>query len=390
MANEKDSVKTEINGFTALFDEISSGETIKDTEDIHDMSKGKEGDWMQNHFNPDEDVDGDQDSTESKDSEEDDDDDDTVESKTNIQSKESKVDSKTTKSDTKEIESNDDNDDEGELVEPFFDLFSQELGWDVDDESKPKSIKDLVDYMKNIVEVNSKPAFATDEIAELNDFVKNGGKLEQYYEIVNANGVNLDEVNLESEQDQRNVVRELLSAKGYKKERIDRMVERYETAETLKDEAEDAIEELRDLRETEKERLLEEQRNSYEQSLNEQQAFYGTVEQTIKELDNVRGISISQKDRQELLEYIFKPESDGKTRYQKDYMKSHRNLIESAFFTMKGDKLIKTVEQKATNDAIKNLKDKLKSKKITRSSTSTNYDETSNVWDLISGQLQKP
>lgn len=71
-------------------------------------------------------------------------------------------------------------------------------------------------------------------------------------------------------------------------------------------------------------------------------------------------------------------------------MKSHRNLIESAFFTMKGDKLIKAVEQKATSDAVKNLKDKLRSKKVTRSSTSTNFDEARSVWDLVGGQLQKP
>lgn len=389
MAKEKDSTTTEINGFTALFDEIAPSEAIRDTEDVHDMTKAKEGDWMNNHFNPDEDDDTEEVNSNQEDND-DEDDDDYNDNNIDNKSKESKVESKSIKETKEESNSNDTSDDEGELVEPFFDLFSQELGWDVEDETKPKSIKELVDYMKNIVEVNSKPSFASTEIADLNDFVKNGGKLEQYYEIVNANGLNLDEVDIESEQDQRNVVRELLSAKGYKKERIDRMVERYETAETLKDEAEDAIEELRELREIEKERLLEEQRNSYEQSLNEQQEFYSTVEQTIKELDNVRGISINQKDRQELLEYIFKPESDGKTKYQKDYMKSHRNLIESAFFTMKGDKLIKTVEQKATNDAIKNLKDKLKSKKITRSSTSTNYDEASNIWDLVSGQLQKP
>ena len=392
MAKEKDSVTTEINGFTALFEGISPGETTRDTEDIHDMSKGREGDWMNSRFNPDEDVDDDDADVNTRSVEDDDDDDDDKDEpvvKTKTQTSKREVEEDKT-DDTDKGGDVDELDEEGELVEPFFDLFSQELGWETDDESKPKSIKDLVEYMKNIVDVNSKPKFANDEVAELNEFVKNGGSIDRYYEVVNANGINLEEVDLESERDQRDVVRELLSAKGYKKERIDRMVERYETAETLRDEAEDAIEELRELRENEKERLLEDQRNQKQQEAEQQQAFFTTVENEIKAINDVRGITISNKDKQELLEYIFKPESDGRTRYQKEYMKSHRNLIESAFFTMKGDKLIKAVEQKATSDAVKNLKDKLRSKKVTRSSTSTNFDEARSVWDLVGGQLQKP
>lgn len=388
MAKEKDSVETEINGFTALFEGISPGETTRETEDVHDMSKGREGEWMNRGFNPDEELDDDtSNNTVDNDDDDDDDDDTTDESKVvpEISKRTKEVETPTKKDDVSNVE-----DEEGELVEPFFDLFTQELGWETEEDDKPKSIKDLVEYMKNVVEVNSSPKFASDEIASLNEYVKNGGNIDTYYEVVNTNGINLETVNLESERDQRDVVREVLAEKGYKKERIERMLERYETAETLRDEAEDAVEELRELRETKKERLLEEQANAKQQETEQQQAFFTTVENSIKDLNDVRGITISNKDKQELLEYIFKPESDGRTRYQKEYMKSHRNLIESAFFTMKGDKLVKAVEQKATSDAVRNLKDKLRSKKVTRSSTSTNFDEARSVWDLVGGQLQKP
>lgn len=71
-----------------------------------------------------------------------------------------------------------------------------------------------------------------------------------------------------------------------------------------------------------------------------QQKFFDDVVGEIKSLDNIRGIKIPAKDKKELLAYIFKADASGKTQYQKDYSKSVKNLIESAYFTMRGDTLL--------------------------------------------------
>lgn len=63
-------------------------------------------------------------------------------------------------------------------------------------------------------------------------------------------------------------------------------------------------------------------------------------------MDSIYGIDIPEKDKKALLEYIFKPDADGITRYQKDYAKSLKNLITSAYFTMKGDTLIDIAKKK--------------------------------------------
>ena len=77
----------------------------------------------------------------------------------------------------------------------------------------------------------------------------------------------------------------------------------------------------------------------------------------IKDLKNIRGISIPEKDKRELIDYIFKPGADGKTKYQSDYIKGGvKNLIESAYFTKNADKLIQAAKREGNNSAIDKFK----------------------------------
>lgn len=76
-------------------------------------------------------------------------------------------------------------------------------------------------------------------------------------------------------------------------------------------------------------------------------------------MDSIYGIDIPEKDKRALLEYIFKPDANGVTKYQKDYAKSLKNLITSAYFTMKGDSLIDVAKKKGKKDAIDSFKSSL-------------------------------
>ena len=108
-------------------------------------------------------------------------------------------------------------------------------------------------------------------------------------------------------------------------------------------------------------------------------------------MDSIYGIDIPEKDKKALLEYIFKPDADGITRYQKDYAKSLKNLITSAYFTMKGDALIDIAKKKGKKDAIDNFKNTLSrnsgvSKKSKRQVI--NNDSNSSIWDAFARQLR--
>lgn len=287
----------------------------------------------------------------------------------------------------------DEDTDEAELITPFVDLFSQELGWEMDDEEKPKTIADLVSYMNEIIETNSKPSFASEEVEELNKFIAEGGNVKSYFEHLYGDGIDVESIDLSNESNQKRVVKENLKLRGYTEERINKLVERYEDAGTLEDEAEDALDLIKEHKAKTKEQLLKEQEKINQAQKNQQLKFVKDVQDTVKGINSIRGIPISLKEKQALLDYVFKPGSDGRTSYQRDYEKNHLNLIESAYFTMKGDALLKKIETKATADAAKTLKEKLKPKSTTKPGKNTRdmeADDSLSILDLAASHLHKP
>ena len=134
------------------------------------------------------------------------------------------------------------------------------------------------------------------------------------------------------------------------------------------------------------------QGNAQQEMRKQQQKFYLDVQTTVGQLDSIRGIPVSAKEKKELLDYVFKPEADGRTKYQKDYAKNYKNLIESAYFTMRGDSLLSKVANKATSQAARKLQEKLASKgKRTKSSGNVvGNQNTLSAWDAVSSQLRRP
>jgi len=241
----------------------------------------------------------------------------------------------------------------------------EEIGIEFSNDIKIESIGDLVQYLDTIVEEASKPKFANDEMAKLNSFIEEGGKLEDYIKIGPAE-LDLETIDLENENNQKQVVRELLQAKGYSEERIKKTLIRYEDAGVLEDEAQDAVELLKDYKEKDKQKLLDDTKKTKQLQLEQQQKFVSNVQEIVNDMDSIRGIKISSGEKKELLDYIFRPGADGMTQYQKDYASDIKNLIESAYFTKKGDALIERAQKKASSEANRQLHQKLKANKQKR------------------------
>ena len=319
---------------------------------------------------------------------------------TNEPSKTKKSSKKTTKTDKdndtvdeKGEEDNIDSDDgttSEELIVNFFDSLSEQLGWsDVEDEDKPKTAEDLIEYFKDVIEENSVPQYASEEVEKLDEFVRNGGNLKDYFSI--DADIDLDNIEVEdNEINQKLVVKEFLKEKGFSAKQIDKKITKYEDAGILEDEAVDALEALKDIKAERKEKLLEEQQKSARETQKQQQTFFNNVVSEIKGMDSIYGIEIPEKDKRALLEYIFKPDAEGVTKYQKDYAKSLKNLITSAYFTMKGDSLITIAKQKGKKDALDNFKNSLRGSGVTKKSRKQviNNDSTSTIWDTFARQLR--
>ena len=293
---------------------------------------------------------------------------------------------------TTNIEESDLGEYEQDVVDFFTDRFSTELGWELEEEKKPKTVTDVIEYIKDVITVNSKPEYANEEIEKLNEFVANGGDLRKFYSDV-YNTPDFDAASLEDENVQKKILTDNFERLGYTREKINKFISRYEDSGTLQEEAEDAFEGLKEYKREKAEKLLAEQENVRKETVKQQQKFYTDVYNNIEKTDSIRGIPISAKEKKELSDYIFKPEADGFTKYQKDYAKDNRNLIESAYFTMKGDSLIQKVTQKATSQAAKNLQDKLanKGKRVKNAGTTHgSQGSTLAAWDTVSKQLRRP
>ena len=281
--------------------------------------------------------------------------------------------------------------DEEQMVGGFFDAMSERLGWEFgENEEKPTTIDSLIDYFQNIIEEESKPQYSSEEVEALDNFVKQGGKLQDYLKIDAE--IDLDSIDLEDEGSQKIIVKALLKEKGFSQKQIDKKISKYEDAGLLEDEAQDAVEDLKEIREEKKKQLLANQERAFKQYKKQQQEFYDTVVEEIKDLKNIRGIAIPEKDKRELIDYIFKPGADGKTKYQSDYIKGGvKNLIESAYFTKNADKLIQAAKREGNNSAVDRFKQSLKTSGVSGKTKGINRGERSDdstIWDSFTKKLR--
>lgn len=277
---------------------------------------------------------------------------------------------------------------EGIQVAQFFDAVAEELNWSLeDDEEKPTTVEGLVDYFKEVIAENSVPAYASSEVQKIDEFVKNGGRLEDYMKFTSE--VSYNDIDLTIESNQERVVRDLLTEKGFSTELINSKIQKYKDVGILEDEANEAADLMESIKAEKQEALLEAQKISNQQALEQQQKFVTDVVSEIKNLDNIRGIKIPEKEKKELLNYMFKFDAEGKSQYQREYSNSVRNMVESAYFTKNRDRLLDDAKRDGNNTAMKALKQSLRSTGAARGgkhiSTSSNTDIFSRVTKEIFG-----
>ena len=304
---------------------------------------------------------------------EDDDDDDTT--PVQIETKES-------------TEDDDSNEEPTETVTALFDAIAEELNWAMDEEDKkPTNVEDLVAYFKDVIEENSVPVYANDEVKEIDEFVRNGGKLQDYFKAIAP--VEYESIDITREDNQKKVLKEYLKTQGYSDTRIDRKLERYEDAGVLEEEAEEALEFLKDASSKNKERLLEEQETFARQQKEEQQKYIDSVVKEINSITEIRGIKIPKEDKARLAEYMFKPDSSGQTQYVKDFVKDPKNVIGAAYFTMKGDALLGAAKNEGNTKAMQRLKNSLKSTGAGKNSKKITTSSSDSLWVTVARQLGK-
>ena len=276
---------------------------------------------------------------------------------------------------------------EAQQVSALFDAVGESLGWnmaDFNEEDKPVTVEEFTQYLGKVVEHNSVPQYADERIAKLDEYVKNGGKFEDFYQ-KQQDTLSFENLDLENEDNQKTVIRELLKHNGYSDEQINNKISRYEDADMLYDESEDALERLKVIRENEIEENRKQQEEYAKQQEEQNRQFFQSVQNDINNLNTIRGISIPKEDRAALYEYIFKVDQDGVSQYQRDFNKNlSKNLIESAYFTMKGDSLVSGAKRDGETSAAEKLRKILRNTSKNHSTYNTQQKQKSAA-ELVSG-----
>ena len=278
---------------------------------------------------------------------------------------------------------------EAQQVGLLFDAVGQQLGWNMDDikeEDRPLTVEALTEYWAEAIKENSVPEYADERIQKLDEYVKNGGKFEDFYQ-KQQESLSLDNIDMEDETNQKAVIRELLKHSNYTDEQINKKISRYEDADMLYEESEDALDRLKQIRTQEVEYARQQQEEYARQQAEQSKAFYESVTKDINDLTNIRGIAIPREDRKALFDYIFKVDQNGLSQYQKDFNENlSKNLIESAYFTMKADALISGAERKGESSAAEKLRKIMRH--TSKNHTTYNADnKQKSITDLLAGQF---
>ena len=276
---------------------------------------------------------------------------------------------------------------EAQQISALFDAVGESLGWnmaDINEEDRPLTVNDLTQYLADVVHQNSVPQYADERIQKLDEFVKNGGNFEDFYS-VQKQTLSLDNIDLEQESNQKNVISELLRYNGYTEEQINNKIARYEDADMLYEESEDALERLKNIRQIEADERIAQQEKLAKEQYEQQTKFMQSVTENINQLKDIRGITIPKEDRKALYDYIFKVDANGLSQYQKDFDSNlTKNLIESAYFTMKGDTIITGAKKTGETSAAEKLRKLLRHQSKNHSSIGVE-DKTKSVADLVTG-----
>ena len=254
---------------------------------------------------------------------------------------------------------------EAQQVGLLFDAIGESFGWNMDDikeEDRPLTVADLTNYMREVVQQNSVPQYADERIQQLDEYVKNGGKFEDFYS-KQQQSLSYDNMDMEDEDNQKAVVSELLRYSGYTDDQIKNKISRYEDADMLEEESADALDRLKQIKQHELEMAQQQQAAYLQQQEEQSKQFYNDCMNQIKSLSSIRGVQIPKEDRAKRADYIFNVDQNGVSKFQRDYNNKDNfinNLLTTAYITMKGDSFVSTAKRDGESSATEKLRKMLR------------------------------
>ena len=223
--------------------------------------------------------------------------------------------------DIEEEESDDDEQkDEGNGFKSIIELMHEQNGWEYKDEDFPDdSVEGLNDFIREIVDSNSEPKFASDESKRFNDFIAKYG-IEKAGDFLETNFGNTDysEFKADNETQAKTLMRDYLKeTTKFSDKKIEKQIEKADELGELEDEFEEMQEFMISSHKKKAEDL---ERIEEEAKVAKQQEFQGYLNSQKDRIDSAKeiaGFELNEKDKDGLFKFAYEQGRDGKTGYQK-------------------------------------------------------------------------
>lgn len=279
------------------------------------------------------------------------------------------------------VENNEPDIDENVTEElPFVKELSEKLGFEFDEEFE--------DTTEGVVELTRKAAekLAEQELdAVFNEYpvVKNlleylslGGNPDKF---INTVFPETDYETVELTDDERQheaLVTQELMLKGYSQEDIQAEIEDYKAGGILENKAKRALNTLKKNQVAEKTKIVERQRQEFENQQREIENFWNGVNDTITKASQFKGLNVPEAEKKAFFDYLSRPVKDGKSQRDLDVETADMETrLAIDYLLMKKFNLSNLVTNKAKTLQAKSLRDRLQRSKVSSAPNSRTKDE---------------
>ena len=272
-----------------------------------------------------------------------------------VESKEADVEEPSSETENKEeVAEEEESEDEVNTFQSFANFLSDAGVYDIDEDTKIESEQDLITLQnKQISEgIDSYKKNIPEDGQKFLEFLDHGGRPEDFHKHY-YNDVSFESFDIESEANQKYVVRESLKLEGYSEEEINDELEDFADLNKLDKKASIHLKKLQKLEVVQKSTLLDSQKAYDKEQEAKRVKEWGDFESGLFDTEEIGGFKFSKKMKNDLWSYMTSKDKTGKTQYLKDSEDNNDATYMMAYLLKNKwnlDSLEKTVKSKVTSN----------------------------------------
>lgn len=272
----------------------------------------------------------------------------------------------------------DDNDDVNYSYKAIAQYLAEQGVIDYEDsediEDSPEILENVVlQTAKNMVEEYKESI--PDEAKSFLDYLEKGGDPSKYLESL-TKPIDIENIDLENEDNQKAVLREFLKTQDYSPEEIEDELKDYEDALILEKKAKTASKKLEKIYNKRKQELIQQQELELANRQKQYEEYIRTLNSTIENSSTLGGLSVGPTEKKDFQKYLLVRDKEGLTQYEREVQENPiQTQLDLAYLKFKKFDFSKLANKVKTQEA-KRIKGLIKTKDTTVKGKSKRIDTT--------------